>query len=583
MNKSEFLSQLSHKLRVLPENEVRDALDYYEGYISDAHDEATAIESLGSPGEVASTILANYLSQKPNNYPTAIDTPPTRKPKIKTAYIALLAIFAVPVGIPLAASAFGLIVGLLAIIFSVVVTSIALLIAGVLSLITVPFALISDFWFGISTLGLGLASLGLGIIVFKVSTKLVGGFSGITQFIKRRGHKPVAAAPMSFSSSEQYSNSNSLQQQPIESHEPIVRRWRSPSLRLAFLLLLLGAALFGLAWANGARGGIIYWQNGRFNITTFNRSSQADETVEMTIDERVGGFHTVNINATHRNVTVLPGSTDRTQYTGTPNVDISMENGILTIGQLTTGTSFSVVHMDFSPGSSRDIRIYLPYWFFQQPNSRLQVRTTTGNIRIEGNFNTVDASSTTGRIQINDNEAIMNTLTLRSTTGNMTVNNIYFVDQLSAQATTGNITVNNIQNPVNSVSLRATTGQIRTENIDAYTLQIQTTTGRIGVSNATWFNLDIRATTGRIGVGNGYAQSAEGSLTQTQISATTGSVSLEMRNNQDDFRFNMTSSTGRLRLNGSRLADRGTIGMGTGVNTIDIRTTTGSIDLDFIR
>jgi len=66
MNKMEFLEQLHRNLRALPETEKGDALEYYEGYISDAENESEAITRLGTPDEVAATILANRMTEEQN-------------------------------------------------------------------------------------------------------------------------------------------------------------------------------------------------------------------------------------------------------------------------------------------------------------------------------------------------------------------------------------------------------------------------------------------------------------------------------------------------------------------------------------
>jgi len=192
MNKTEFLSQLEYKLRVLPASERQDALEYYEGYLSDAENEAAAIAELGSPGEVAAMIFANYVAKEPD--------PTTRtRGGVKTALMIIFAIFAVPIGLPLvigiAAAAFGLFIALLSVVFSVGVVGVTTLAAGMASLIFAPFVFMSDWSSGLTFAGMGLVSFGIGIIFIKNTALLMRGFPKITRFvgknILRRKHNAI--------------------------------------------------------------------------------------------------------------------------------------------------------------------------------------------------------------------------------------------------------------------------------------------------------------------------------------------------------------------------------------------------------
>jgi len=650
MTKSEFLAQLSDKLRVLPVSDQQDALEYYEGYISDAENEAAAIAELGNPNEVAATILANYVShQNPKNHNHSHShTPPRGRRKIKTAYIAIFAIFAVPIGIPLAATAFGLIVALLAIIFSVVVTGVALLAAGGVALISSPFVLFRDFWFGLFLGGLGIASLGLGFLAFKGGIKLAGGFPVIMQAIRRRGRNSDTTAPKSIKSpwgDPQYSNSaptppestgpestgkmgdqqysNSMPASTQEtSHVPYISKGRRlPGVGFALLLILAGAAMFGLAFHNGARGGYVSWSNGRFNVVSANSSSHRGQVREVPLSGSISEAH---ITVSTRNVVILPSDTPRVIYTGDPTLDININNGVLNISQNSTGTrNIYFLHMDLSPRGSHELRVYLPLDFYSAYNSRISARTTTGNIRIEGNVPNINAIATTGNITIADNGLHANTIDLRTTTGRINVNNIHHANNLYATATTGNISIEGITSSVGTINMRTTTGRITAsaissadyiiatsttgnitvQNIDSNVnlIELRTTTGRqtienvphiadistiattgnVTLTNLAWAYLNTRTTTGRVNITRGQVLCYNNSGTTTRITATTGNVNADIRNDENDFRTNLTSSSGRIQLNGRRLADRGTIGMGTGSSALEIRTTSGRIDVSF--
>jgi len=600
MSKTEFLSQLSHKLRALPESEQQDALEYYEGYISDAEDEAAAIRDLGSPGEVAATILSNYVSQRPMAYSSR---PPKRGGRFKTAHIALLAVFALPIGLPLAMTALGLIIGLLAIIFSVVITGIALLIAGAVTLVYSPFVLVNDFWFGIMTGGMGLVALGLGILVFKGSAKLVSGFPAILRMIRRRGHYSDAVKPgqdshhqswpensndkpkmtaLPSSSSEnssfddpQYANSMPLSSQECHETPATMVKRRIRVFRLAMVMIFLGAVMFGLAWHSGARGGSLSWHGGRFNIQVGHHGEQIHQPFEES-------FHSVYIRATNANVVILPSTTARASYTGTPNVDISIRDGVLTINQNAAGTrTLYLMDFNFSPGSSREIRLYLPSGFYTQ-DGEIDIRTTSGRIQVEGNFANLNATATSGRIEVANNRGQAHTISLRTTSGRIAVENIRYLEYLNAHASSGRIEVNNISSNVNAANIRTTSGRISFKNAPyVEMLTLQASSGRIDLNNTSWATLDARTTSGRIEVRQGRIVLTPGQVSNTNLTATSGRISLNVANNRDDFRLGLTATSGRITVDGTNLANRGLINMGSAENIINVRTTSGRISVDF--
>ena len=183
MTKTQYLAQLDNKLRVLPYDERQDALEYYDSYLSDAADETAAIAQLGSPGEVAAMILANYVAKEP----TYAGRAAPHKGGMKSAWVIILALFAVPIGLPLvialAATAFALFIALFATVFAVGVSGVAVLAAGAATLVVTPFVMANDMGFGLITGGTALASLGLGIIFIKNTALLMQGFPWIARFV----------------------------------------------------------------------------------------------------------------------------------------------------------------------------------------------------------------------------------------------------------------------------------------------------------------------------------------------------------------------------------------------------------------
>jgi len=193
MTKADYINQLNHKLRAMPDNERRDALEYYDGYLSDAEDEAAAMAQLGSPGEVAASILVSHAAKEPA--PGEAGRKAGAK-GIRTAWMVALAIFALPVGLPLvivlAAIAFSLIFSLLGIVFSVGVSSLASLLVGVVSMAIFPMVVLQDAGTALLFLGSGLIGLGFGILLIKCTAMLMKGFPMIARFVGRKIGNKIA-------------------------------------------------------------------------------------------------------------------------------------------------------------------------------------------------------------------------------------------------------------------------------------------------------------------------------------------------------------------------------------------------------
>ena len=194
MTKAKYLNQLDRKLRAMPDNERRDALEYYDGYLSDAGDEAAAMARLGSPAEVAANILVSHAAKEPAPGETGQSAGKTGAKGFKIAWMVALAIFALPVGLPLvialAAIAFTLIFSLLAIVLATGATILAFLFTGAVGLILFPMIVPQDAGIALFLLGGGLASLGLGILLIKCMIILMKGFPMIARFVgKKIGNK----------------------------------------------------------------------------------------------------------------------------------------------------------------------------------------------------------------------------------------------------------------------------------------------------------------------------------------------------------------------------------------------------------
>ena len=174
MSREEYLNQLHKYLRKLPRQDYEDAMEYFTEYFQETDEEGAAelMKELGTPKEAARELMANLLDKKieeHQNYETDGYTRAEKKGSGKhVIWIALLVLFAAPVGAPLlvalAAVVLSLVVCMLAILLCVVLLAACLVIIGgkiiVRGILAVP---ISMSGFAMLT-GSGLLAIGAGIL-----------------------------------------------------------------------------------------------------------------------------------------------------------------------------------------------------------------------------------------------------------------------------------------------------------------------------------------------------------------------------------------------------------------------------------
>lgn len=103
MNKNEFLNELRRELAFLSPEELSDAIDYYDEYISDSGDEETALWELGSPKRVAEDMRREYYGKnEPSSQTPAKITENVRGEKRQKPVwlIVLIVVLAVGFGVP---------------------------------------------------------------------------------------------------------------------------------------------------------------------------------------------------------------------------------------------------------------------------------------------------------------------------------------------------------------------------------------------------------------------------------------------------------------------------------------------------
>ena len=174
MSREEYLNQLHKYLRKLPRQDYEDAMEYFTEYFQETDEEGAAelMKELGTPKEAARELMANLLDKKieeHQNYETDGQTRAEKKGSGKhVIWIAVLVLFAAPVGAPLlaalAAVVLSLVVCVFAVLLCVVLFAAALLMVGgkifIRGILAVPFSMSG---FAMLT-GSGLLAIGAGIL-----------------------------------------------------------------------------------------------------------------------------------------------------------------------------------------------------------------------------------------------------------------------------------------------------------------------------------------------------------------------------------------------------------------------------------
>lgn len=136
MTRTEYIAKLTKYLRKLPQQDYEEAIEYFMEYFEEAgpENEARVIAELGTPKEAAHEVISRLLEEK------IVEDKSSLRNKTAILWIAILAVLASPVALPILLFFLAMIMTLLMIIFAVIVTALALtfalLISGVYTFFT---------------------------------------------------------------------------------------------------------------------------------------------------------------------------------------------------------------------------------------------------------------------------------------------------------------------------------------------------------------------------------------------------------------------------------------------------------------
>ena len=193
MTRTEYIAKLTKYLRKLPQKDYEEALEYFMEYFEEAgpENEARVIAELGTPKEAAHEVISRLLEEK------IVEDKSSLRNKTAILWIAILAVLASPVALPILLFFLAMLMTLLMIIFAVIVTALALtfalLISGVYTFFT-SFSLLSVSL--ASTLfggGLGLLMFGgallLLLISFEICKLIVKLITLLIKWLIKKGRK----------------------------------------------------------------------------------------------------------------------------------------------------------------------------------------------------------------------------------------------------------------------------------------------------------------------------------------------------------------------------------------------------------
>lgn len=172
MNRDEYMKCLTHRLRRLPKEDFDKAISYYTEYFEEAgpENEAQAIHDLGSPELAADQIIRNIAAEN------AKEPIKDVRHGFYAVWIGILAVFAAPIGIPLALT-FGILALtfvflILVLIFCVFVVTISVAVSAIPCIVVGVWMLFTSFADGMATIGIGLIGLGIGYWLIVASVAL---------------------------------------------------------------------------------------------------------------------------------------------------------------------------------------------------------------------------------------------------------------------------------------------------------------------------------------------------------------------------------------------------------------------------
>ena len=173
MNKTQFLAELRHRLRKLPQAEIDGAIAYYTEYFDEAGEENqdNILAELGSPAAVAAKIIGEYGLNDAQAQEQARE-----EPKKRPLWAVITAICAAPIALPLAIAVVAVVFALVMVLFSVIISfwaaGLGLMANGLVCLATALRLIVMHGQSSLFYFGYSFFQAALGLLIFAGTCKL---------------------------------------------------------------------------------------------------------------------------------------------------------------------------------------------------------------------------------------------------------------------------------------------------------------------------------------------------------------------------------------------------------------------------
>jgi len=280
----------------------------------------------------------------------------------------------------------------------------------------------------------------------------------------------------------------------------------------------------------------------------------------------LASFRNINIDAGFSDVEFVSSNAYGIEINSDyAELDWTLENDTLTIS-LVRSSRVQIINFNFSLRDRNYIRVFIPN---------------------DASFDTVTVKASSGDVRIGDIRAT--SVEVNITSGNIRLNDISS-DYLQVGSTSGNITSSAIDTKDFIHNIRSGNGRLQTINAERFSAEL--TSGDLSITEGELGAVCITGQSGNITVNDITSQSTNVQLTsgdirlsgdfsgETVAQARSGNVSVSTSGERNDYSFDLSVTSGTVRLDGERLRG-GITSNPTLENHINITTTSGNITVSF--
>lgn len=549
MNKTEYLIQLKKELRHLPKEDLSKALDYFEEYFAEAgpDKEAQAIEDLGSPESAAEQIITNLALANAKEPVSSV------RSGAHAIWVGILAIFAIPIALPLTAV---LAVVALMIVMVIFMFIGCLYLAGGLLVLGGPVYLFASFtvlgesfWAFFSTIGVGLISMGLGILLLRVTIPFTKWFMNrVVRLLGKLKHKDKEAG--------RKKNTASMKNPVFQNAQNTKKDTKTAGAGLRKKTLLAGcglAALGAIMYATAASAGItvtgimIASDGIQVYAPQLFSGSGAASYVEKTLE--LEPFSSIEMDIPFASISIVPSDHYGVSYKVAEryNMECTADNGALKLRQqrkgsgiLYSGSFAFTLFGDTGQTIQNVVTIYLPAG---TELDSFQAKCESGSLAGAGiSVKEMDIQLTFGKVKLQDIRTEACSLKMES--ADMTVTDAQ-LGSLTVKNTFGEITLSDTT-VSGKTDIQTESIDVKLENAVFQEVQLKNTFGKLEGSNVTMSKLTSKMESGDV-------ELESFTCPDIDLQDTFGSISLALTLPIEDYSYDTKTEFGEIIIGGKKL------------------------------